>query len=141
MESEVDEMKNYMQIALLRNVTCRIRAENKYEYNPNGKAKWLQKICFKILSKLNCNAIDEQETVKIANFTHDSLSELIGKQLSEVYDMNIMPKRVYVGHDEFMQLSGEQIFAQQMVNFEPEDPKFMGVKITVLPYMKGVLVV
>ena len=115
---------------------------NAYSLNERGKAPWLQRLCFKVLSRLNC--VHSEEVVKYQQYDIDT--EDLMKKIFESVDgiqnsFNTKPDLLLVGGDDWAELMHsvrpEQGF-QFMADYR-RGPSVMGLMVHVVPWMNGIL--
>lgn len=129
-------------VAIFKDVNKRIKLENSFEYNPSRGFKLAQKLCFWVLRKLKCYSFHETSDVVRVNIDTRDLFKLVQRQIMHLYDMGEKPTKIYIGREEFMQLTKQELGGMNMISFSVENHKqLMGFKVEVLPYMNGVLVV
>lgn len=134
-------------ISKIERKTTKITSEKVFEFNPNAKMPWLQKICFAVLKKLNCYAMLEIGSYHRYEFDKDKLIENIAYQRREILKDVSLPKRIYMGSGDFARfISDEDQF--RYVSFPADitvnhgrQQKIMGITVEVIPWMEGILVV
>ena len=118
--------------------------KSTYEFRKDRGLHFLQRSCFWLLSKMGCNAIGEKVAVTRHTFMIEDFMEALHRQnVGIIEQYNINGTRLLIGNDAFMELTGSEE-ARQMINFTGEygsGREIMGMKITVIPWMEGMLVV
>jgi hypothetical protein len=120
---------------------------NTYQLRKDRDWLWVQKLAIWVLRKLGCFAIQEDAIITRHRFDGNTLLEAIMAQHSEV--MNIYHRhgeRLLIGFEEFRDLLGTEMreprsFAMQYRWHEKNGYTVCGLKVTVIPWMKGILVV
>jgi len=121
----------------------RVLLPDRFQYRPEKGWAWLQRVCFWFLRRRNCNVVEEQvtytrHTVDTANALHAIAKQRAG--LLQHY--NHEGERVLIGAEDFAQLMSSPEISN-MVSFTAsyrDGPQVMGMRITVLPWMRGILV-
>jgi hypothetical protein len=133
--------------------THRWTARDKYQYNPNGKAPWLQRLCFRVLDKLQAHA--EFQEIKIMR-TRLDLDKLVDALMRNKIDVeriyNKRAKYLVIGGDKWLALTNDTAHNLQMFtvpydfnarvgfNSTPTPKMFAGLKVIVVPWVDGLFV-
>lgn len=109
---------------------------------------WLQKACCWVLEKLGAYRQDTQTKIKYRTIDADSFMVRIAKQRESVFALlNRRPKELLIGAEEYAELMRETpahypfYFEAQYMRGERGVAQIMGLKVRVIPWMRGVLVV
>lgn len=122
--------------------TRHILDKRYYEFKQRGKHKWLQKLCFWILDKLKCHALLQEDFAERIVIDPPKIMDKIMMQTKEIYDHGRFDqKEVFIGPE---QLKNLRMDCQNFMTFTAPvgiNAQVMGMDITVVPWMEGVLVV
>ena len=117
---------------------------NAFRYNDNKGYKWVQRLCCWIMKKIGADYYDE----KAAYLTKTSFNtqDFIGKIFQQKGDIqqyfNRKPKQLLIGDEDFRELMGTPEI-RDMLSFHTSynyDREICGLKVTIIPWMKGILV-
>lgn len=120
------------------------KSENLFEYNENKKLKFIQKICFYILKKLNCNYINRNEFVDYEQIFVNDVIDIIYEykdQLQLIFDKKA--KYLILGKKQIEKLKVSQM---EYLDFKiPDTYKnekiyLAGLKVILIPWIDGVIV-
>ena len=116
-----------------------------FTYLPGCGWLWVQKVCFWALRKIGCNASAERAVVTTQTIDADRVVEALFRQ-AEVVSLlgRERPSEVYMGPDDYMELMGDPwVVGQATFRGQYNRSRFevAGLNVTVLPWMKGLLVV
>lgn len=115
-----------------------------YAFNPKGKHHWLQRACLWILDRLSAYAFEEVFKTEMIRFKPQDVLHSITKQRCELLSLYRQEgARVLIGPDDFTELQADPR-VRSMLSFEASysnGVQVMGMQITVVPWMSGVLVV
>lgn len=101
---------------------------------------WLQKLCCWVMYKLGAYAQDRSIAYTWKDVDISDLVKGIYTQLGMLYrDHNIRGKRVLIGSEDFAQLCNAPE-ARYHLTVYATDIKFGGLNVTVIPWMRGILV-
>ena len=129
--------------------------DSQFELRTDRKHVWLQKCAIWILKKLGCYAIHWDTTEIKHTINTDDFARLLWEQKAELFTTyHYKGKRLLVGYEEFQKLQGFPVnhplsFSCQYMWGESrptlENPqnfvrKAGGLEVTVIPWMKGFLV-
>ncbi len=108
-----------------------------FSYRNDKNMVWLQKICFWILNKLKAYHIDSKNTVQILNIPNDKIIDIIEQNCDNINDiiLGYTPHTLLIGSEEFFKLINDDPIYDQGLEFS-----VMGLKVKVIPWMKGMLV-
>lgn len=109
---------------------------------------WLQKACCWVLGKLGAYRQDTQTKIEYRTIDADSFMVRIAKQHSAVFELlNRRPKELLIGAQDYAELMHETE-SHHMFSFDATYTRgehggrtVMGLKVRVIPWMRGVLVV
>jgi len=107
---------------------------------------WLQKLAIYILRKLGCFAATKETTVLKHVFDTKGLAEALWRQRAEVFELyHMRGARLLVGYEDFERLTGIPMykpfsFEVPYSAMEAGKPTVFDMQITVIPWMKGMLV-
>ena len=111
---------------------------------------WLQKICFWVLGKLSAYQRFDKAEYDYVEFVYDDIVRAIidHKDMLELV-FHQRPEYLVMGRDEFFKLANTETFSSPYAIMFPPDyqtarvnqPKmFAGLKILVVPWMEGMIV-
>ena len=109
---------------------------------------WLQKVCCWVLGRLGAYRRDTQTKIEYRVIDADSFITRIAKQRESVFELtNREPRELLIGAQDYAELMHETV-STQMFSFdaaymrdERGDRTVMGLRVRVIPWMRGVLVV
>lgn len=128
------------------------RVETPYKYtrpdavkiNPKKKYLWLQKICFGIMKKLGC--LDEAIACKVTTEVIEDkkfINELLKQHEAHFrWRKNRPPDTILIGVEEYNKIMCSS-WKDEMFHFQTElwqNNTMFGMKVIVLPQMKGMIV-
>lgn len=122
-----------------------IMQADQFEFREDKGFKWLQRLAIWVLRKLGCYALSEDiyYTKRVIKMD-DLIDGLIRQQHEIVSHYNLAGgERVLIGSEEFSKLMC-QPETKEMLSFDCAGSglrSFRGMSITVIPWMKGILVV
>lgn len=107
---------------------------------------WLQKVCCWVLGKLGAYRRDTQTKIEYRTIDADKFITLIAKQHAAVFELtNRRPKELLIGAQDYAELMHETM-SHHMFSFDATYMRgehgartVMGVKVRVIPWMRGVL--
>lgn len=144
-------MKNQDVLTVYRKVShVLFTDQDSYTYHPEKGWKPLQKIALWFLRKLECFRTSLHDEISYVQCDEDTLIERIIKQEREVLGMcGHAPARVYIGRDDFMEIlslreSPHDFFSIEVdyeIGKDRKTYKIRGMPVSVVPWMRGVLVV
>lgn len=109
---------------------------------------WLQKACCWVLGMLGAYRQDTQKKIEYRTIDAYSFMVRIAKQRSVVFELlNREPKELLIGAEDYAELMRETPahylfdFNAQYVRGERGVAQIMGLKVRVIPWMRGVLVI
>lgn len=108
---------------------------------------WVQKIAIWILRKLGCYAVQKELKLTRHVVNTDSLIEALYKQQGEMFKCyHYRGERLLIGPEEFRELTGEDLKYPTSMRLsynwqEGAEATVCGLKVTIVPWMKGLLVV
>lgn len=108
---------------------------------------WLQKVCCWVLEKLGAYRRDTQTKIEYRTIDADRFMDRIAKQRASVFELlNCRPKELLIGAQDYAELMHEAdthfpfSFSASYVVGERGVAQIMGLKVRVIPWMRGVLV-
>ena len=111
-----------------------------YEVRNDRPMVWLQKVCCWVLRKLEAYSQDRSIAYKYYDVDVSNLVEGIYTQLGMLdRDYNLRGKHVLIGSREFMELCNAPEAPYHLTMYA-SDLKFAGLTVTVIPWMRGILV-
>ena len=109
---------------------------------------WLQKVCCWVLRKLGAYRVDTQTKIEYRTIDADTFMGRVAKQHASVFELlNRRPKELLIGAQDYAELMHEAnthfpfSFSASYVVGERGVAQIMGLKVRVIPWMRGVLVV
>ena len=109
---------------------------------------WLQKACCWVLEKLGAYRRDTQTKIEYRTIDADRFMDRIAKQHASVFELlNRRPKELLIGAQDYAELMHEAdthfpfSFSASYAVGERGVAQIMGLKVCVIPWMRGVLVV
>lgn len=148
-------MSNIITVHHLERKVIDVHTDAKI-FKPNGRWKWLQSKAWNFLSKTNALESHYDKQVNVERYVIDQ-DKVVGKILNvmnvaQLVDIN--PSTVYMGPDEFYKVCYEtnQMDLGIRTSFDVQIPineshgehisrYLLGLKVEVIPYMEGILVV
>jgi len=121
-----------------------------WEIHPKGRWAWLQKVCWWFLKQTRAAHpfIDVQPVLRVVHFDPDLLVfRLILEAREQISAAGYRtPKKVYLGREDFFRLTQEKDthfggFADFTIKSAKTHGRVLDLDITVVPYMKGILIV
>jgi hypothetical protein len=118
-----------------------------FTFTPEKGWSLLQRLCFWVLGKIGCQKVETAQEFERVVLDLNKISEKIMCQHEEILNFYNYHRadRLLIGADDFRELQATPLF-DQIVSFSiPNGPrctafKLMGMKVTVVPWMRGVLV-
>lgn len=111
-----------------------------YQVRKDKPLVWLQEVCCWVLRKLG--AYSEDHTTAYTHHTVD-ISDLVEGIYTQVgmlgSNHNLSAHRILMGSEDFAELCHAPQASYQLTVYA-SSPKFGGLTVTVIPWMKGVLV-
>lgn len=108
---------------------------------------WLQKVCCWVLRKLGAYRIDTQTKIEYRTIDADTFMDRIAEQRASVFELlNCQPKELLIGAQDYAELMHEAdipfpfSFSASYAVGERGVAQIMGLKVRVIPWMRGVLV-
>ena len=109
---------------------------------------WLQKACCWVLKKLGAYRVDRQTKIEYRTIDADNFMTLIAKQHSAVFALlNRRPSTLLIGAQDYAGLMHETVsahlfsFDAAYMRGEHGNITVLGLRVRVIPWMRGVLVV
>lgn len=120
-------------------------ASDKYEYLPDRGWKWLQRLAIGVLRWLGCYSQIETTDYKTHMVRPNDFIQAICEQRRELMSLyRLEGERLLIGSEEYFDLMKQQ--DQRMYDSFSFTAQYsyakqiMGMKVTVVPWMKGILV-
>lgn len=130
---------------------------DQFQLRTDKKHVWLQKACIWILKKLEAYAVKTDVIIKRNTIDTKNLFELVLKQQYELYGRYLLTaERVLMGYDEYSKFMEGEITRdftftapehyyrdyrrKEDGSMELVPVKVMGLRCTLIPWMKGILV-
>jgi hypothetical protein len=121
-------------------------SQNKFEFRADKKFHWIQKILFWCLK--NIGAYSKSEDIKLERYefnTDDLINEILRQDENILNFYHHRGEKLLIGSENFSRLMNSREFNQMVTINAPylygSDYCFYNLKITVIPWMKGMLVV
>ena len=122
--------------------------DDKFVINSKHNMNWIQRLAYKYLTKVGVIVPGMTEQIKISHFTIDKskVLENLRAQLGDIYQItNSRNNRVLMGYDDFRRMVDlPELNRSHLFRFDindDRDDRIMGMKIEVIPWMTGVLVI
>lgn len=126
--------------------------DDRYLFSPTvGKTPeqdliaWLQRMAFRFLKWSNglIHPIDRQISYTAFTINTDDFMRALLQQQHEVFEYGVEPRRCIMGASDFEKLMGLK-GVERYLSFDTSyrvnrPPDFMGLRVEVVPWMKGVL--
>jgi len=138
-----------IQTFYTRERSTTVQLFDTFKFRADKKHHWLQKACLNILQRLGCNASLTEVNIERLNVQPKSLIEgLMRQHAQHLQFCRWQPERVCMGPKEFHDLTGEVFNSNHTMTMrvpvelhENGNPKVLGMRITIIPWMEGILVV
>jgi len=124
----------------MRTVMC----PDRYAFTPAKGFTPLQRACFWLLRKLGCQALDEELTVKRQRISPDDVVRALFEQREVAERLGSgNASQVFMGPEDYARLMREPWVAGKVsfTAISSRSREFMGLTITIVPWMEGILVV
>lgn len=111
--------------------------EVPHQVNKNGSMVWMQSLCCWVLNKLNTSndIVFTEHVVDVSN-----LVDVIYNQIREVgKNYHVDTRRILMGAEDFSELCSTTM-VRHLITITAHSRAFGGLEITVIPWMKGILV-
>lgn len=128
----------------------KIQSDSEFCFDREKGWVWLQKICFWILRKLDLYAIREKFESEYYEFNTDNFFNNFMELKWELLNVDVMPKLLIIGRDEWLKFQKHKFLLDVPVFFEAkyEVHKFNektgkseffleGIKVEIVPWMSG----
>lgn len=123
--------------------------KDRFRYRPDRGWLLVQRLCFWILDKLGCYAIDHKVEFRSVRIEGDKLLQgLMRQQENLIQHYHVHGERVLVGSKQFCEIMNDE-YLNQPINFEVpywvtegrgDKYTLAGMKVSVIPWMEGILV-
>lgn len=127
-----------------REVFKDIEDESAFQVRKDRPFLWLQRLCFWFLSRLGAYRLDDRVEMRRVAFNADKFMERLFQQKETLArEFNYHPDRLLIGAGDFEELMHEtEIYSPFTFNANYyQSRQVYGLKVTVVPWMRGVLVV
>jgi len=122
--------------------------KDAFELRHDKKFVWLQRVCFWVLKKIGAYYLKHTVSYSRILIEPDKFMDKLFKQRCEMEGFYYSrPSRLFIGAQDYEELMGSseirqimQFDAQYWVKEEGYRPEIMGLSVTIVPWMKGVLV-
>jgi hypothetical protein len=122
--------------------------KDAFELRRDKKYVWVQRACFWVLKKIGAYYIKHTISYSRIPIEPDKFMEKLFKQRVELEDIYYTrPSQLFIGAQDYEELMGSpeirqmlQFNAQYWVKEEGYRPEIMGLSVTIIPWMKGILV-
>lgn len=123
--------------------------KDSFELRKDRPAVWLQRLCLWVLRRLGCYA--QHETVRIdrhyIGWKGNSFMERLWERKKLIWgSFDMEPTRLLIGAEDYARLMQEaysknsfEFSAQYMMGRAGREPEVMGLKVEVIPWMSGIL--
>lgn len=116
-----------------------------FEFRKDKRNHLLQQLCFWILGKIGSHSIGEKISYSRHKIDTPNFMEKLHRQKRGLLDLyNTQGERLLIGNDEYMKLTSNPE-VRKMIHFTGEycgrHGEVLGMKITVIPWMSGMVVV
>lgn len=127
-----------------------IELENKFQFRQERGWKLLQCLCLWVLRKLGCYAIECNLTYKTHTIRPDDFVRNLIDQKREIVELyHLKGDRLLIGPEEYFDILKQDHELEQLGMFPSTSfvgscnygKQILGMKVTVIPWMKGMLVV
>ncbi len=138
----------YIDVIELRRISQVKELKDAFELRTDRPAVWLQRLCFWVLRKLGCYA--HLDTVRVER--HDIgkhgdsfMSRLLARRNAVMGSFEREPTKLLIGSAEYAELMEEAIsnspfnFDARYMKGDIRNPTVYGLKVEVIPYMRGML--
>lgn len=116
--------------------------EELFKYNSEKKYRWLQKLCFWCLKKLHCQYMEEQiQTTQVQLNTKHLLDFVMEQIITIERDHYMTPGIIFVGSNNFKRFCDSRHDDLIMTPIDLKSPSLHGIKLQVVPWMEGILVI
>jgi len=124
-----------------------------FSFRKDKKHHWLQKLCFKILKRIGAYGLDESVSVsRITIDTKKVIDSIIAQRGMLEMSWQFPPSHIYMGPEDYASLMKDEsfMFVTQPLSFtgsvefgstKMPEKRIMDIPFTIIPYMKGVLMV
>lgn len=117
---------------------------DRFSFRKDRPYKWLQRICFSVLAKIGCSAMDETVRVERHVIDGDDFMGCLLKQNSTLHEfLGDRPTRLLMGAEDYAEVMNEKHPANVEFRFQSrygKDGQLYGMSIIVIPWMRGLLV-
>ena len=115
---------------------------DRFCFRPDKKYHWLQKILFGILSKMGCRHVDIDVTFTRHVVQMEHIIDYLHRQEREIYELaGLKGARLLIGPAEYSEMTGNPEILYMLRIPAIGQLEFLDLKITIIPWMKGMLVV
>jgi hypothetical protein len=123
------------------------KSPDTFRFNERSKHHWLQKLCLRILARLNCHVMEETYKVvrlSLAPPDREAIANAILQQRELLdYDYNLRAAYVLMGSKEFKDIARQKHDSLNMFAFDVtlrNQFRYFDCEVRVIPWMSGILV-
>jgi hypothetical protein len=122
---------------------------SSYVFRKDKKHHWLQRLCFRVLDKLEAYKKVEHITFSTHRIDTDYFVDRVMRQQRDIFNYYHpdRPVELIIGAEDYNKLAGTPEF-NQLVEFEVPlhfngrgRHRLMGLRVTIVPWMQGILVI
>ena len=122
----------------------------QFEFREERPCRWLQRLALFILRKLGCYASFETVATTRVPFDPPKFAQKLYEQNSELLGQyHLRGERLLIGAEDYAKMMGSEEFYQDFSFTAPynycergnQPPTCYGMKVTVIPWMRGLLTV
>lgn len=118
-----------------------VTVSGAYSYHDSRPLRWLQRLCLWILRTLGCQHLSVRDTVKVTQFSMDSLLEAIWEQMMAIDFIYARKARyILIGKDHLARLGAEiQDCVAIDIPWAPGLKELYGARLITVPWFNGVV--
>lgn len=139
-------MRNYQEIAFVghEEVSFSFEDESAFQYRDDRGWMWVQRACFGVLRKLGCFYQRGRTEIRMMQIDADTFMERLWEQKRQIFELfGKEGTTLLIGRTDYEDLMYDlppnQVFEFMGTYHKPG--QVMGLRIKVLPWLKGVVVV
>ena len=114
--------------------------QDTYAFNKAKKYHWLQRLCLAVLKRLGCYAVTKTVTHDRVRVDKNVLVDHIFRQRTDMSEYMSKGGYVLIGAEDFAELM-KTMCVDSPIQFDLHRPYIAGMRIIVLPWMRGTIVV
>lgn len=123
--------------------TQTVELDKIFSFRKDRKYHWIQKACFWILDKIDCKHVIKKDSVKYETVNIGNIFHQLQENIAEIHkNYNVKPGKLFIGREEYYELikmaCPSMMFS--VVNQTNPDRNLFGLEVTVVPWMKGMVV-